>query len=225
MRASITNSFSTSIFRFGHGQVSDATLLVTSQGETVGSLTIQDGFFNPWFLRDDPANVERVLKGLASQAGQEIDLPIVDGVRNSLFGASGAGGLDLAALDIQRGRDHGLPDYNALRAFYGLPRVTSFDEVSSDPQVRAKLAAVYNTVDNVDSFVGALAEDHLPGSSVGALVDRVNALLVASTGTGRISAYHRDTGSYLGQLSDGAGDPVDIDGLWGLLDAGGDVLA
>jgi hypothetical protein len=60
-----------------------------------------------------------------------------------------------------------------MRAFYGLPRVSTFGEISSDSEIQAKLMSLYGTVDNIDSFVGALAEDHLPGSSVGALVDRV----------------------------------------------------
>jgi hypothetical protein len=117
--------------------------------------------------------VDLALKGLASQLAQENDLLLVDGVRNNLFGPPGAGGLDLAALDIQRGRDHGLPDFNTLRKLYGLERVTSFVQISSDPQIQARLEQLFGTVSNIDAFVGALAEDHLPGSSVGPLIQAV----------------------------------------------------
>ena len=104
-------------------------------------LSIRDAFFNPSILQDDPGQLGSMLKGLASQVGQENDLLLVDGIRNNLFGPPGAGGLDLAALDIQRGRDHGLPDYNILRGTYGLARVTSFAEISSDPADPGEAAA------------------------------------------------------------------------------------
>ena len=51
--------------------------------------------------------------------------------------------------------------------------MTSFDQISSDSQVRAKLHDLFGTVDNIDAFVGALAEDHFAGSSVGPLVRAV----------------------------------------------------
>jgi hypothetical protein len=94
-------------------------------------------------------------------------------VRNNLFGPPGAGGLDLAALDIQRGRDHGLPDYNNLRARYDLDEVTTFAEISSDPAIQARLEQLFGNVDNIDPFVGALADDHLPGTSAGALIHAI----------------------------------------------------
>jgi hypothetical protein len=171
--ASITNSFAHAIFRFGHSQINEQTLLVNNFNQTVGGLSIRDAFFNPDILKNNPANVGLILKGLASQVGQENDLLLVNGVRNNLFGPPGAGGLDLAALDIQRGRDHGLPDYNNLRGNYGLAPVTSFAQISSDPAIQALLQQLYGNVDNIDAFVGALAEDHLPGSSAGPLIHAV----------------------------------------------------
>ena len=43
-----------------------------------------------------------------------------------------------------------------------------------------------------------------------------NALLVASTSKGRISAFDPASGAYLGRLHDSSGAPITIDGLWGL---------
>src|SRR4029077_6486416 len=92
---------------------------------------------------------------------------------NFLFGPPGAGGSDLIARDIQRGRDHGLTDYNSMRAAYGLPRVTSFAQITSNVQVQQKLQQLYGSVNNIDAFVGALAEDHAPGADVGPLTKAV----------------------------------------------------
>ncbi|REK06719.1 MAG: LEPR-XLL domain-containing protein [Planctomycetota bacterium] len=173
LNASITNSFAAAIFRFGHSMINEDLLLVDNAGHTVDRLSLDEAFFDPDFLKDNPQAVDLLMKGLSEQLGQENDLLLVDGVRNNLFGPPGAGGVDLAALDIERGRDHGLPDYNALRAFYGLERVTSFAEINSDPAIQQQLEALYGDIDNIDAFVGALAEDHLSGSSVGPLVDAV----------------------------------------------------
>ncbi len=42
------------------------------------------------------------------------------------------GVTDLAAIDIERGRDHGIPSYNQLRQAYGLPAVTSFTQITGE---------------------------------------------------------------------------------------------
>src|SRR5262249_32284384 len=43
-----------------------------------------------------------------------------------------------------------------------------------------------------------------------------DALLVGNFGDGRINAFNRTTGAFLGQLSNPANQPIAIDGLWGL---------
>jgi hypothetical protein len=73
----------------------------------------------------------------------------------------------LASLNIQRGRDHGLPSYNDTRAYLGLARRNSFAEVTSDADMQARLAQAYDSVDDLDLWVGALAEDPVNGGHVG----------------------------------------------------------
>jgi hypothetical protein len=131
-----------------------------------GNLTLRQAFFNPLELQNH--GIDSILRGVSANLAQELDNQIVDDVRNFLFGPPGAGGFDLASLNIQRGRDHGLSSYNDTRKALGLKRVKDFSDISSNPNVINKLAALYDDVDDIDLWVGGLAEDHLPGSSLGA---------------------------------------------------------
>ncbi|OJJ13852.1 hypothetical protein BI308_25520 [Roseofilum reptotaenium AO1-A] len=92
---------------------------------------------------------------------------LADDLCNFLFGPPGAGGFDLASLNIQRGRDHGLPSYNATRIGLGLNPAASFADITSNLQFQTALAEVYETVDQVDLWIGGLAEDTVSGSMVG----------------------------------------------------------
>ena len=91
--------------------------------------------------------------------------------KNNTIGLPEAGvGHDLVALNIQRGRDHGIPRYNALRVGMGLQPVTSINEISNNPTVRLALETAYdNNVDMIDAWIGGLAEDHVQGGMVGEL--------------------------------------------------------
>ncbi|MFM8876553.1 MAG: peroxidase family protein [Anaerolineae bacterium] len=162
----IANEFSTAAFRFGHSMLGNDIEFLDNDGEEiVEAMELRDSFFNPVVLYE--TDIDPLLKYLASDNAQEIDPIVVDDVRNFLFGEPGQGGFDLASLNIQRGRDHGLADYNTVREAYGLERITSFDQITSDPALQAKLASTYGSVDNIDLWIGGLAEDHLPDSSMG----------------------------------------------------------
>ncbi|MGB8220949.1 MAG: peroxidase family protein [Polyangiales bacterium] len=170
----ITNLFSTAIYRFGHSALSPTILRLTATGVPIpqGNLPLMNAFFSPQRIINE-GGIEPILRGLASQRCARIDTEVVDDVRNFLFGPPGAGGLDLAALNIQRGRDHGLPSYAVARLARGLGRIDSFNQVTSDPALRARLASVYATVDDIDVWVGALAEDPVNGGHVGTLANEV----------------------------------------------------
>ena len=169
----INNEFSGAAYRFGHSMLSTELLRLNDDGTEAdeGNLSLQDAFFSPDEITEN--GIDSILAGVASQVANEIDNQVVDDIRNFLFGPPGAGGFDLASLNIQRGRDLGLADYNQVREDFGLERVTSFDEISSDPEVAAKLEELYGSVDNIDLWVGGLAEDHVDGSSMGELFSTI----------------------------------------------------
>lgn len=164
---SIANEFSTAAYRFGHTMLSSELLRLDENGNTAdeGNLALLDAFFNPSEVENN--GVDSLLRGLTVNLAQEIDNQVVDDVRNFLFGPPGSGGFDLASLNIQRGRDHGLSDYNSTRVALGLDAVENFSDITSDLDVAARLEQLYGTVDNIDLWVGGLAEDHIPGSSMG----------------------------------------------------------
>ena len=164
----IENAFSTAAYRVGHTMLSPVLLRLDANNQSIGDLPLRDAFFNPSEISGP--GIEVYLRGLAKQAHQTIDGYIVDEVRSFLFGPPGAGGFDLAALNMQRGRDHGLPRYNVVRQDFGLAPKHSFAEVCSDPLMQTKLASCYNTVDDIDVWVGALTEDHVNGGQVGELI-------------------------------------------------------
>ncbi|HXV38592.1 MAG TPA: peroxidase family protein [Nitrosopumilaceae archaeon] len=167
----ISNEFSTASFRFGHSMLSPTLLRIKDSGDIV-SIPLKNAFFNPGLLPIDDG-IDSIMRGLSAQAAQEVDNKIVDDVRNFLFGPPGSGGFDLASLNIQRGREHGLPDYNNVRVAYGLTPVTGFSQISSDPAVQSALASAYSNVDDIDLWVGGLAEDHASGAMVGETIKAV----------------------------------------------------
>ena len=169
--ASIANEFAAAAYRMGHTMLSSQLLRLDASGEEAaeGNLSLSDAFFNPTHIEQH--GIDTVLRGLAGQVCQELDEQLVDDVRNLLFGAPGSGGFDLASLNIQRGRDHGLPDYNTMRRAARLRPVRRVGEIN--PEIAEKLESVFTSPDQVDLWVGCLCEPKIPGTMVGPLLERI----------------------------------------------------
>lgn len=173
VNAGIANEFANAAYRVGHTMLSTQILRLddTNQEIDAGHLDLAAAFFAPNEIVEH--GIDPLLRGLANQHAQNIDSFVIDDVRNFLFGPPGAGGFDLVSLNIQRGRDHGIPSYNAIRTALGRPPAMNFSQVNPDPVIAANLASAYESVDDIDAWVGLLAEPHRPRAFVGETLYRV----------------------------------------------------
>lgn len=168
----IANVFSAALYRVGHTMLPEELMRLNNDGDLIpeGNIGLADSFFQPSIIAT--LGIEPFLKGLSVQKAQEIDPMISDSVRNMLFDPPAQ--FDLAAINIQRGRDNGLPDYNQARVDFGLEPAERFRDISSDPTIARNFARAYGRdINNVDVWLGGIAEDHVAGGSVGELIQTV----------------------------------------------------
>lgn len=162
----ITNEFATAGFRFGHSLIPSTFDRVrrTSSGRSLANkLDTREMFFKPGSMKSQAALLDDLARGLTSQEGEIWDNNFVKDITDHLFESrAGQGGLDLVALNIQRGRDHGLPGYNAYREICGSGSGRASDwqdleDIIPKHQVD-QLKSLYKSVDDVDLFVGGFLE-------------------------------------------------------------------
>lgn len=85
-----------------------------------------DNFQNIWTR----GSMDRLLLGLCNQMSQRRDEFVCDELSNRLFQPKGGPfGMDLAAVNIQRGRDHGLPPYTSWRIPCGLTEIQNWRDL------------------------------------------------------------------------------------------------
>lgn len=84
--------------------------------------------------------------------------------------------LPTEKLAIEQGRRNHLASYNDYREAMGYPRVTRFEQISSDEPIVRGLREAYGHVDNIEFYVGLFAEDPRPNSTAPSLLGRMVAL-------------------------------------------------
>ncbi|XP_054441476.1 eosinophil peroxidase [Pteronotus mesoamericanus] len=172
----VSNVF-TLAFRFGHTMLPPFLIRLDSQFRASAPnshVPLSSAFFASWRVVHE-GGIDPIVRGLmATQAKlNRQDSMVVDELRDRLFEQVRRIGLDLAALNMQRSRDHGLPGYNAWRRFCGLsqPRnLAQLSRVLRNRNLARKFLNVYGTPDNIDIWIGAIAEPLLPGARVGPLL-------------------------------------------------------
>ncbi|XP_065587748.1 eosinophil peroxidase-like [Cyrtonyx montezumae] len=170
----ISNVF-TLAFRFAHASIPPSVgRLNKNYKPTYPKLQLSKTFFGVWHIVKG-GGIDPFLRNLmASQAKlMTQDQMMVDELRDHFSEQIERIGLDLAALNMQRGRDHGLPGYISWRKFCGLPQpcdVKSLGQVLKNGHLAKKFVQLYGTPRNIDIWVGALAEPFVDGGRVGPLM-------------------------------------------------------
>ncbi len=176
-KPNIYNEFSSAAYRLGHSEIGETLLRLNENNEEItdGHIALRDGFFAGIQLLKNENDIDPFLRGLANQTHQAIDVQVVEDLRNFLFGQPGQGGFDLISLNIQRGRDTGLSSYNDTRASMGLTRISEFSQITSDITLQENLQAAYDSVDDIDLWIGGMAETPLAaqGSQLGELFTKI----------------------------------------------------
>lgn len=112
-----------------------------------GELPLGKAFFAPWRIVDE-GGVDALMRGMiATPAKKKMPQENLNmELTERLFTSFHAVSLDLASMNIQRSRDHGIPFYNEYRKYCNLTEAETFDDLSkeiTDPEVRDKLQQLY----------------------------------------------------------------------------------
>ena len=138
----ITEEFAGAAYRFGHSIVSDEISAISNLGAFTSEQTLAESFFEDT-ATFNATGADGLLRHLSGDLANPLDAHIVDGLRNFLVDPPD--GMDLAAINIQRGHDLGLGTLNQTREALGLAPYTSFDQLSSDPETAAAFEKAYGS--------------------------------------------------------------------------------
>jgi len=166
----VSNEFTAAGFQLGHTLLSSKIKRLNADGTPLQNgvdLKLRDVFFKVSIIKES-GGIEPFLQGMGVQVQQRFDSKIVDDIRNFLFGKPGQGGFDLAAINIQRGRERGLPSINDLRRTLNLLPYKTISVVNPENiTLIRKLESLFSDIESVDLWVALLSEKKLEGTIFG----------------------------------------------------------
>ncbi|KHJ49017.1 CHDCT2 domain protein [Trichuris suis] len=171
--ASMANAFATAAFRFGHTLIQPVLLRLNGsfQQDSFGHLPLGEAFFAPEKVLHE-GGIDPLLRGMFAgpaklpKAFEYLNAELTE----KLFNKAHDVALDLATMNIQRGRDHALPGYLEYRKWCNLSAPEDFDGLRDDipeDELRQKLRVLYGHPANIDLWVGGVLEKTVPGARMG----------------------------------------------------------
>uniref|UniRef100_A0A7N6BG39 Myeloid-specific peroxidase n=1 Tax=Anabas testudineus TaxID=64144 RepID=A0A7N6BG39_ANATE len=172
----IANVFATAAYRFAHLAIQPFIPRLDQnfrEHPQFPSVPLFKAFFTPWRVIFE-GGLDPLLRGLIGRPAKlnTQDHMMVDALRERLFQFVQHLALDLGSLNMQRSREHAIPGYNAWRRFCGLsqPRnQAELAQVLNNADLARRLLQLYGTPDNIDIWLGGVAEPFVKGGRVGPL--------------------------------------------------------
>lgn len=171
----VSNEFATAAIRFYNsmmpGEISNPSIALGRYS----ALDMMDLFYKPKDLRKKEY-FNHLINSVLQQNAMSLDTNYVDDLAHLLFKTRNVG-TDVLALDIQRGRDHGLSSYTNYYKHCTGRSISAWEDLSGivSPSDLDKLRTAYASVHDVDLIVGAIAEkpisaETLVGSTLGCII-------------------------------------------------------
>jgi len=220
VNSAISLEYSQAAFRFGHSTLRETIDTIDPSGGLTGKImgyALKAAFLAPDKFAD--VGPSAIILGMSHQQMNEVDEFVTPALNQGLLGQP----LDLAAINIARGRDVGIPTLNEVRHALGYSEYSSWNDFGQNMQHPSSLAnfiAAYaldgdleeaNTIvgivdgsvaagtlgisldqaygfmngdeaaggagtlafNNIDTWLGGLAEVHQPGGLLGETFDRI----------------------------------------------------
>ncbi|WP_306752889.1 peroxidase family protein [Paracoccus actinidiae] len=170
---SIVAEFAHTVYRFGHSMLSNSIDRLDGSFND-SSIGLIEAFLNPIeFNKDGTISAEeataQIVRGMTRQVGNEIDEFVTGDVRNNLLGLP----LDLATLNIARGRDAGIPSLNeARRQFFAMTQDSQLTPYTSWVDFAANLkneASIINFIAAYGTHVTITAQTTVAGKREAAI--------------------------------------------------------
>ncbi|CAG2215252.1 PXDN [Mytilus edulis] len=170
---STRNAFGAAAYRFGHSLVGSLVEAFNEDFTPRAREPMEDHFFSTRLIRDFTTfGPDAIARWMTTQFKSRADRFLTPAIRNRLFQTMPGNGFDLGSLNIQRGRDHGIPSYNRWRQFCGLQPALHFGIgplglTNHCASAARALQSVYSHPEDIDLFAGGMSETPVPGALVG----------------------------------------------------------
>ncbi|CAH3921033.1 unnamed protein product [Pieris brassicae] len=169
VNADVIDAFASAAYRFGHSLLPTAVERWSKAHKFIASKRLSDLIRRPYDLYRAGVLDEYVM-GLMNQVAQAMDDSITQEVTNHLFKKVGARfGMDLVSLNMQRGREFGIPGYMEFRKFCGLSDANTFQDLfgSMPNETLRKYETIFEHPIDIDLWSGGVSERPLRGSMLG----------------------------------------------------------